>query len=130
MMAEPGVTDLNRDEQELLKGALEDWVGLWRFVRKVRDRQPEASVDDVRQLTMGMVRKLVGQGYVRVGDVGTPAPGFWPWPEDEQGAFARIEREWQALGRDPNLWEICWFAITPEGEAMASSLVVATHSSK
>lgn len=38
--------------------------------------------------------------------------GFEPWPLHPEEAVARIEEEWKGLGRDPDIGEIVWSAMT------------------
>lgn len=54
---------------------------------------------------------LLSSGLVQAG-LPTLDGGFEPWPFDPEEALARIESEWQELGRDPDIGEIVWFAVT------------------
>ncbi len=92
-----------------LRHAQVDYVGLWQIVGRVRDELGVQSDADARQNTLAVVRGLVEQG-LRPGDY--LKSGFHYWPEsDPDSVVARIDREWQRMGRDPDLPEpICWFA--------------------
>jgi hypothetical protein len=119
------MTELNDREREFLIEGLDDWIGLWRFARAARDDQPAATVDAIREQTLPMIRKLVVGEYMKAGALTEDAPGFVPWNEQGEAAVARIDEEWRALGRDPNIPDICWFENTPRGDQVARELLQA-----
>jgi hypothetical protein len=119
------MTELNDREREFLIEGLDDWIGLWRFARAARDDQPAATVDAIREQTLPMIRKLVVGEYMKAGALTEDATGFVPWNEQGEAAVARIDREWRALGRDPNIPDICWFENTPRGDQVARELLQA-----
>ncbi len=117
--------DFDPKEEDFLIEGLDDWIGLWRFARAIRDRAPNATVDEVRERAMPSVRKLVQGGYMRPGRLTKERPGFSEWNLDPQEAVERIDREWRQLGRDPNIPDICWFSNTELGNEVADRLLKA-----
>jgi hypothetical protein len=86
-----------------------DHVGLWEIVDAVRFDLGSADASETRALTIRLVRSLLVE---RGMEVGRPAPDgrqfvSWGLPPDE--AVRRIEKEWSALGREPNIGELAWF---------------------
>ena len=76
-----------------------------RAARTATDADP--AQDDVTR-TLALVERLLDRGF-RVGEI-PEGVSFVAWTsQDRRDIKRRIERDWQALGRDPNLWEICWF---------------------
>jgi hypothetical protein len=110
---------LSSEEIELLTFGLDDWIGLWIVAKFIREDHPELNADEVRELGIARIRKLISRGYLKTGDV--RANGFHAWNESAGAAVGRIDREWQGLGRDPNLYEICWFANTAQGDTIAKA---------
>jgi hypothetical protein len=73
----------------------------------------DAALASVRRLVEGdlmLAGRLMGDG------------DFAPWEEQGTAAVTRIEREWSALERTPDLWEICWFSTTSAGDDVARRL--------
>ena len=75
----------------------------------------EAKTEAVRLRTISVVAELLKGGYACVGDP-DGRDGFAPWALTEEQALTRIEREWDALGREPDIAEIAWFGLTEKGE--------------
>ncbi len=113
------MSEMDDSLRSFLIEGLDDWIGLWRFARLVRDERPGGTADEIRECAMLMVRELVVGGYVRPGRLTEDQPGFSEWDEDAEEAVARIDREWHALGRDPNIPDICWFSNTELGDRAA-----------
>ncbi len=83
------------------------------------------SEPDVIRATTEVVSDLLGSGYAIVGDVvkdeGLLCVQSWGLGADD--TIKRIEDEWRALGRPPNLGEVCWLELTDAGRAKARELV-------
>jgi hypothetical protein len=75
--------------------------------------------------TTEAISELVGSGYAIVGDVvrdeGLLCVQSWGLGAAE--TIKRVEDEWRALGRMPNLGEVCWLELTDAGRAKARELV-------
>jgi hypothetical protein len=109
MMKEHSVGEVTRI---LIEGAQTDTVGLWAVLWEIKQLMPSGSPDEIRRATLTAVRDALAGGHVVAGqfadhDVETVA--FSPWNVSADEAVARIDREWAALGREPNLGDIVWF---------------------
>lgn len=90
--------------------ARRDTVGLWRIVNAVRHEFGEIEEDSVQPTSLKVVEGLLNHG-AKVIDY-YKERGWTTWPEeDTQTILARIKREWDALGQDPNLGDVCWFSL-------------------
>jgi len=117
------MTDISPTEEAFVVEGLEDWVGLWRFARAIRDRDPDATTDAVRSASVLMARNLVVGGYMRPGHLTKDPPGFSEWTEGPEESVDRIDREWRDLARDPNIPDICWFTNTEKGNRAAREII-------
>jgi hypothetical protein len=93
----------------LVEECQEDHVGLWRIINAVRFDLGSADPAQTRALALRLVRSLLHERGIQVG---WPAPDgrhFLPWDLTPDQAIHRIENEWAALGRDPNIGELAWF---------------------
>ncbi|AKT38328.1 uncharacterized protein CMC5_024730 [Chondromyces crocatus] len=68
---------------------------------------------------MAVIEYVLSNGLMVVGDFVDDMTNFVPWGISISDALARIDGEWNALGRDPRLWEICWFENTAAGNERA-----------
>jgi len=108
-------------QRELLLEGLDDYVGLWEVARDLRRFLGELPPEKIRELAMMKLRPLLQEGLILPG---FPAEGgeFAAWDCDVDEAIDRINAEWRQLGRDPNVWEICWFKNTEKGDALARTI--------
>jgi hypothetical protein len=86
-----------------------DHVGLWEIVDAVRSDLGSTNTSEIRALTLDLGRRLL---FERGMQVGHPAPDgrhFVPWDLPPDQAVSRIEQEWSALGREPNIGDLAWF---------------------
>lgn len=114
------MTELHELQRVSLVEGLDDYVGLWQWVRRVRDRWPDLADDAVRSKVLELVGELMRRNAIRAGAL-TRDGGFDAWELTPAEALERIEREWIELGRDPNIADICWFNNTELGDALASA---------
>jgi len=85
-----------------------DYVGLWQIVNAIGHEFGIADEAYVRTAALRIVEDLLGRGLEAVDLVA--GGGCIPWGEKEpKQVICRIEREWDDLGREPNIGEICWF---------------------
>jgi hypothetical protein len=96
----------------LLDACDEDFVGLYEVVRIVRDALGPASADEVRLATMPLLRELLEEHDVVAGFPHHTGVCFMPWEESVKLMLDRVDFEWSALGRDPNIGEVVWFTCT------------------
>lgn len=105
---------------EILLSGLDDWIQASEVDSVARTVGGAATEAEVQQLSLEIIRKVIKDGLMEVGDV--TAQGFHAWDLSADDALERIEREWKALGRNPNLGEICWLSNTEEGDKRARRL--------
>ncbi len=98
-------------DDELLSGFLAeakaDEVGLWLVLETIRDELGITDPGVLRAMTLDYVRRLLESGEV-VADWYTAdgiARSNVPIPE----IVSRIDRQWDELGREPNIGEIIVF---------------------
>jgi hypothetical protein len=124
--------DLNGLKSEVLKECKEDHVGLWSIIWRIRYAlnngeypSPEGDRADpleVRRLTLRLVQELLEAGLLQAGSPTPDGRGFEPWSLGPRETLARIESEWDALGREPNIGEIVWFTATEKGAKEVEAL--------
>ena len=71
------IMDLNDLRTDILIEGIEDYVGLWQIVRRVRNLSPGASDGEIREATLGIIPSLLADGYVR--PIDPPYQGGEPW---------------------------------------------------
>ena len=99
---------LDQQMRSWLYEATHDVVGLWELCRVAREKGGARTPDESRKLVVGFVRDLLTNG-VRAVNV---ADGH-PWPDQRpDSVIERISREWDDLGREPNVPDIVWFKKT------------------
>ena len=117
----------------LIEGLVDDVGAYW--VASVAMQVGGASTQaEVREMSLQMIREVVQQGLMDIGD--TVGIGydpnllalykrveFRPWKLPFKEAMDRVEREWRALDRDPDLGEICWLVDTEKGKELARQLL-------
>jgi hypothetical protein len=95
--------------ESLVEECREDHVGLWRIVNAVRFDLGSRNPSETRDLTLRLVRSLLDNPGMQVGHPTPDGRHFVVWGVSRDQAVNRIEREWTALGRDPNIGEVAWF---------------------
>jgi hypothetical protein len=96
----------------VLDAAKDDWVPLSTAVHLIRHNHPPRAPTSMREATISALKELFADGLIRGGDV--TDDGFVAWPGNANEHVARIEREWDLLGREPVLGEIGWVAVSKE----------------
>lgn len=86
-----------------------DHVGLWEIISAVRLDLGAMNAVDVRTATLHLVRRLLSEHGMQVGHPASDGRHFIPWELPPDQALSRIEQEWSALGREPNIGEVAWF---------------------
>ena len=94
--------------------AMGDYVGLWEIVSAtIRDLDACSDVD-IRRTTISIVKELLSQGLQAV-DL-TERGGCTPWHDQNADAvIVRICREWDSLGKAPDIGDIVWFDLPDSG---------------
>ena len=70
-------------------------------------------------MALQVIAEVLRSDLMKAGDV--TKDGFKEWSMTSTAALERIAREWNALGRSPNLGEICWLSNTSKGDRRAQS---------
>lgn len=101
--------------QLILDHCADDYTGLWLAVTELR--LATGGAIDFRRI-LEILYGLLNSGMLQAG-IPTADGGFEPWLLPPEEVMARIEEEWKRLGRDPDLGEIVWFAMTEKGARQA-----------
>lgn len=116
--------ELSAFKAHLLEEAKEDEVGLWYIISGLRDDCGVVDPLENRRVTLEVVKELLEAGHVQAGYYSPDGTGFEPWPLSPREVIARINSEWDALGREPNIADIVIF-MSPDhaGTKMAPGMV-------
>jgi hypothetical protein len=96
----------------LVEEAQTDAVGLWAVLWEVSNSMPSLTPEKARLATIDVIRGALSQETVLAGEFTSRDADtlvFSPWMLSTDEAVLRIEQEWLALGREPELGEIVWF---------------------
>jgi hypothetical protein len=93
----------------------DDHVGLWEVVDAVKQDLGLSEPTQVHQATLHLVRELLERRGVQAGHPAPDGRHFVPWNQTAEQAVATIQRDWSALGREPDIGEIAWFSSDAEG---------------
>ncbi len=88
-----------------------DTVSLWAVLWQIKQNMPLLTPDEAKQATLTVVREALLENRIVLGefvDQDEDTAVFAVWQLSLDDALARIEREWAALGREPNLGEVVW----------------------
>src|SRR5581483_1558441 len=99
--------------QEVLESLIEecedDHVGLWAILWPVHVEMGVQDQREARVTTMRLVRDLLVEHGMLAGFPTKDGRGFTPWDLPPDAVIRRIDEEWTALGREPNIGDIVWF---------------------
>jgi hypothetical protein len=113
-------TDLIADE--LLLRGLDDWVDAsevaFVVARQLSLPAPAADPREVLDVALAVLRTLLDEGFVEIGEV--TDGGFFAWETSTDDSIARVHGAWDAtLPNGPGLGEVFWIANTGKGDARA-----------
>jgi hypothetical protein len=113
---------------DLLVRGCDDWVDACEVASVAIEVGGAKAESDIRELSLELIRNVVQQGLMELGDVDVAGEweskeGFRKWDLPIQESVNRVEREWNALGRNPTLWEVCWLQITDKGRERGEQLL-------
>ena len=89
-----------------------DETGLDEVCWEVKDKLKIADDDEVKRITLDVVREMLRRGARVDFDCGVPTGRHNPETTPDE-IVARIEREWAALKALPTIGDICIFEWTP-----------------
>jgi hypothetical protein len=95
--------------EQLVEECHVDHVGLWEIAHAAQLDLGSTTPEQTRELSMRLVGRLLKERGMLVGHPAPDGRHFIPWGLPADQAISRIEREWSALGRDPNIGEVAWF---------------------
>lgn len=107
--------------RDLLIAGADDWVNIPEVAWIAKSVGGANTLDEIREASLQIIREVVSKGLMIAGDVLVDA-GFRRWELTPAESIARIEREWRAFGRKPDMGDICWLANTDEGNKQAKLL--------
>jgi hypothetical protein len=113
MTASPMIDEL------LLRGA-DDWVMAADVAWVVKSVCGPMTEEGLVDTSVNLIRTVIDQGLMKVGDVSDG--GFFEWDLSTKETVERVERQWKALGRQPDLGEVCWLANTSKGDLRANAI--------
>jgi hypothetical protein len=105
--------------ESLVEECHDDHVGLWEIVNAVQVDLGAVHPAETRATTLRLVRGLLEEEGMQVGHPAPDGRHFVPWSLSPDQAVSRIEREWSALGREPDIGEVAWFTSTQEPPSKA-----------
>jgi hypothetical protein len=104
----------------VLRGS-DDWIMAADVAWIVKSANVTSSDDEIRKLSVNLVREALGRELVTIGDV--TEEGFRPWDVDIDNAIQKVDRSWAELGRSPDLGEVFWLRNTERGDDRARKLM-------
>ncbi|WP_415853985.1 hypothetical protein [Sinomonas sp. G460-2] len=106
--------------EDLLARAAEDWVSAAEVIDLVR-RSGATDPETLRDLSMGLVSRLLLQGLIVAGDL--DGQSHVPWPCSPLDSIGRIITAWAAK-RDPFVMpgEVVWINTTPAGQRIGEAI--------
>ena len=107
---------------DILIDCHEDDVGLWFLIGIIYDNL-NPSDQELKKTTLDIALELLKEGLIQAGD---PLPNgtFKQKKGTPKNIIKYIEREWDALGREPNIFDIISFYITEKGKKELMELLM------
>jgi|MDSW01.3.fsa_nt_gb hypothetical protein len=100
---------------------LVDWVALDRIHSDVGQSNPRATLPQIREDTLDLVRSLVEPRLFELGEV-TDTEVFSPWTESLDQAMEKLRHTYVENFAAEEVWPwCCRLNLTPEGERRAQS---------
>ena len=115
--------NIERCIDDLLIRGVDDWVHTPEVEWVAKSTGGASTPDQILDLSLHLIREVVQQNLMEIGDVTESDRGFRKWGLSKEEAMQRVEREWKALGRNPNLGEICWLCNTEKGNERGERLL-------
>lgn len=106
---------------EVLKRGLDDWIQAAEVASVVQSIAGQRSNASIRRITLEVIETLIQRGLMRAGEV--TREGFYEWDLTADQALEKIVTTWNALGRLPELGEVCWLSNTAQGDSRARSML-------
>lgn len=104
---------------ELLEAGKDDFVYLGEVIRIVESAYSTTPAE-LRARTLEVIKAVLSDGLMELGDL--KREGFFKWELPEAECVRRVDREWQAMEKDPSLPFIVWLRNTPKGDESAERI--------
>jgi hypothetical protein len=105
--------------EKILVEGQHDWVKLWEVHRHIAEENLSASLADVQQKTLELVRMLIDEGVAEAGDLRDHGARFEPWDVPAQESIQRISAEYVDRFNDRVGWpSTLWLRITDKGKEL------------
>jgi hypothetical protein len=101
--------------ESLVEECRQDHVGLCEIVRAAQLDLGAADPMQTRAVTLQLVRDLLSERKVQAGYPTPDGQRFVAWEGTPAEVLRRIERDWAALGREPDIGEVVWFTAQAGG---------------
>ncbi|GJJ21156.1 MULTISPECIES: hypothetical protein [Mycolicibacterium] len=122
-MTGPLNTSQNALREEILDAALHDWVPMIEIDQIVTQQRLAADDAERFNLVTAVVRVLLEEGLVSVGNLPGDATQVPDWGLPIGGALARLRDEYVVRHSEPSEWEYrIWIGLTAKGRAAAELL--------
>jgi hypothetical protein len=116
-----------RDEV-LLRGLI-DWVALERVHSRVARENAGESLAVIQDKVLDLIRSLVTDGLVELGDLATGNGRFGAWNTPLDESIERIRDVYvNQFDDDPAWWFYCWLDLNEKGQ-LAAEAIEARHDS-
>ena len=99
---------------DLLLEGHEDYVGLWYFLEIVAENL-NLKKEKLKKKTLEIILCFLKEGYMEAGLL--YGKGYFRKKDgNSEEIIVYIEKEWNALDREPNIGDVIWFNLTEKGE--------------
>lgn len=106
---------------ELLRRGADDWVMAADLAWIAKSAGGAVTDEEILETALRIIRSVVDEGLMQLGDV--TDDGFFEWDLTPEEAIERVEREWRALRRPPDLGDVCWLANTSVGDVRVQAAI-------
>lgn len=115
---------LSEFDREILIHGYDDVIQLAEMVSVAHFDLGISFGDDMYVAVAECIRSLLVDGLAEIGDLVPDGPTllFERWAMAPSEVVDTVLSKWKALGRDPNLGEVSWLALTEKGSSVASPL--------
>ena len=108
--------------EKILVEGQHDWVKFWQIHQHVAQENRSASLAEVQQKTLDLVRTLVTDGVAEVGDLHDHGARFEPWDTPLDESIQRLSAEYVDRFDDRTGWPwTLWLRVTDKGKELGRS---------
>jgi hypothetical protein len=97
-------------DMEILAVGSVDYLDIWFIAGTIKHVVPNADDQQVRELTIEALARLLKNGRLEAGDLYPPGE-FSAWPSDAEESIQRIRDEWNGLDHPLQPGDIAWFQV-------------------